>query len=403
MHYKETALKQGDIVMNVLHICTFYHRAMIFYDSITALGKIGVNSNVFNAVAKGTVIDDEYKGIMDDRVIHTECFNKLDRYLFFYKQRKIYNAICRETNISAYDLIHSHTLFNGGYAAYRLKKRFGIPYVISVRDTDVNYFLKIPFLKIVANRIIQESSGIQFLSKPYKDDFILKYLDRKLLNDFQDKSVIIGNGVESFWLQNKNTSKQLHQNVVKALYTGRINANKNMGTTLAALDIIKNQGYSICFTVAGKIESKRVFRMLEKSENTKVLRHMKKEELLHVFREHDIFIMPSIKETFGRVYAEAISQGLPVIYSKGQGFDGNFDDGVVGYAVPSRDSGYIADCIIKILNDYEKISERCIEKSVIFDWDDIAANLKYLYIGSIERSRQRVLHNTTSALHDSKT
>ena len=34
--------------------------------------------------------------------------------------------------------------------------------------------------------------------------------------------------------------------------------------------------------------------------------------------------MPSITETFGLVYLEALSQGLPVLCSKGQGIDGFF-------------------------------------------------------------------------------
>lgn len=33
--------------------------------------------------------------------------------------------------------------------------------------------------------------------------------------------------------------------------------------------------------------------------------------------------MPSFKETFGLVYAEALSRFIEVIYTKGQGFDGN--------------------------------------------------------------------------------
>ena len=43
--------------------------------------------------------------------------------------------------------------------------------------------------------------------------------------------------------------------------------------------------------------------------------------------------MTSLGESFGLTYAEAMSQGVPVIYSKGQGFDGQFKEGVVGYHV----------------------------------------------------------------------
>ena len=51
--------------------------------------------------------------------------------------------------------------------------------------------------------------------------------------------------------------------------------------------------------------------------------------------------MPSFPETFGLVYVEAMSQGLPIIYTKGQGIDGYFEDGKVGYPVNTKDSNDI--------------------------------------------------------------
>lgn len=58
--------------------------------------------------------------------------------------------------------------------------------------------------------------------------------------------------------------------------------------------------------------------------------------------------MPSFTESFGLVYAEAMSQGLPVIYSKGQGFDGQFAEGVVGYHVDAHDPEELCENIIKM-------------------------------------------------------
>ena len=42
--------------------------------------------------------------------------------------------------------------------------------------------------------------------------------------------------------------------------------------------------------------------------------------------------MPSITETFGLVYGEALSQGLLIIYTKGQGFDGQIKEKLAGYS-----------------------------------------------------------------------
>ena len=67
------------------------------------------------------------------------------------------------------------------------------------------------------------------------------------------------------------------------------------------------------------------------------------ENFIKYFIESDIFVMPSRYETFGLVYVEALSQGLPVIYTRGQGFDGQIPDGEVGYSVKCNDVNEIAE------------------------------------------------------------
>ena len=82
--------------------------------------------------------------------------------------------------------------------------------------------------------------------------------------------------------------------------------------------------------------------------------------------------MPSKRETFGLVYVEAMSQGLPVIYTKGQGFDTQFKEGEVGYHVQYNDAEEIAETILKIAKNYKKMSENAIKKSEEFNWEDIS-------------------------------
>ena len=81
---------------------------------------------------------------------------------------------------------------------------------------------------------------------------------------------------------------------------------------------------------------------------------MHKDELLKEYRLNDIFVMPSKTETFGLVYAEAMSQGMPIIYTKNQGFDGQFCEGYVGYHVKYNDYRYIAKKISRIYSEYKK-------------------------------------------------
>jgi glycosyltransferase involved in cell wall biosynthesis len=104
-----------------------------------------------------------------------------------------------------------------------------------------------------------------------------------------------------------------------------------------------------------------------------------KEQLLNIYRENDIFVMPSRTETFGLVYAEAISQGLPVVYSVGQGFDGQFQEGEVGYHVVHDNPHDIADKVIMILGDYQNLSAKCVSSCVKFDWKRISEHYRAVY------------------------
>ncbi|GAF71811.1 unnamed protein product, partial [marine sediment metagenome] len=98
------------------------------------------------------------------------------------------------------------------------------------------------------------------------------------------------------------------------------------------------------------------------------------------YRESDIFIMPSQKETFGLVYGEAMSQGLPIIYSKGQGIDGYFKEGKVGYSVNPNDTNDIIKKIELILENYHNISKNCHDMVEKFSWENIARTYHNIYM-----------------------
>ena len=89
--------------------------------------------------------------------------------------------------------------------------------------------------------------------------------------------------------------------------------------------------------------------------------------------------MPSITETFGLVYPEAMSQGLPVIYTRGQGFDGQFKEGEVGYSVDAMNIEDIASKVIAIRGDFAEMSKRCINSINKFDWNRITNCYEKIY------------------------
>lgn len=372
--------------MNILYLCTFYHTAFIFRDAMNHLEKRGHKVTAFNAVARGTIIDKKYMNIMDEKVVHQECFYSIDRYSYFGKQKKILSSIKKNFNINDFEVIHSHTMFNGGWVAKELKKEYGIPYVVTVRNTDVNDFMHIPFFNCIGNEILRNASGVQFLSGAYKDYYCGKYA-KNYIKEFEQKSRIIPNGLEAFWLENVNKRKTEIHSCIEILCVGKIDKNKNIKKIVECMTILECWGYKVHLTVIGKIINKSVYKDLEVNRLTTIIPFMDKENLIKYYRKADVFVMPSYKESFGRVYVESISQGTPIVYTKDQGFDGFFDDGFVGYKVNPYSATEIAWAIINILRNYEKLSQQCVKCCGQFSWDIIAESLEHFYADSIKYKR----------------
>lgn len=365
--------------MRILYLCNYYHRAMIFRDSMNYLEKRGHEVMAFNSVIKNSSVDEKYLAIMDDKVIHKECFTRFDRYYYFGKQEKILKALLSSIDVDEFDVLHSHTLFNGGWVARRIYKKTGIPYIVSVRNTDMNDYLRIPIFKVIAKIIINDAKHIQFLSEAYREAFIQKCFPNNP-EVIYAKSSVITNGLEPFWIEHiVNEPKKMQQNQIHLLCVGKIDKNKNMKGALEAMKILDQRGYQVKTQIVGQVLDSEIASMIQGYENTEVLDYMTKEELIYKYQESDIYVMPSFTESFGRVYAEAMTQGLPIIFTRGQGFDGQFQEGYVGYSVNPTNYSEIADRIEEICNNYTEISSNCLKECHRFDWNQIAISLEDMY------------------------
>ena len=74
-----------------------------------------------------------------------------------------------------------------------------------------------------------------------------------------------------------------------------------------------------------------------------------------------------------------MSQGLPVLYTRGQGFDGQFKDGIVGFGVSDKDSMDVKEKILTLIDNYAEISHNCLSNSSLFDWNRISIEYHQIY------------------------
>jgi glycosyltransferase involved in cell wall biosynthesis len=217
------------------------------------------------------------------------------------------------------------------------------------------------------------------------DLVIGKFVVDEYKNEILNKSHIIANGIDEFWLNNRVKEKEnCNPKSINLLHVGAISKRKNIINTIKASEILIKQGYTIHFTAVGKIVNENIYDEFKKKNFTKYVSQLPKEELINIYRNNDILVVPSITETFGLVYPEAMSQGLPVVYTKDQGFDGQFAEGYVGYSVVWNNPDDIADKITRIINNYDNISKKCLENIEKFSWSTIKEKYKNIYTKLID-------------------
>ncbi|MCA0970936.1 glycosyltransferase family 4 protein [Halobacillus litoralis] len=382
--------------MEVLHICSYYIGNTLYANLVKELSKDQVNQHVFIPIKNESFeginqLPSEYNTI---KYYYNNILNKHDRFFYFNKTRKqlheIERLIISKRNIS---FIHAHTLFSDGGTAYRLYRRHGINYAINVRNTDVNIFYKYCIhLRPFMYKILLSASFIVFISPAYKEK-VLKVLPERIKNEISGKCLTIPNGIDDFWHKNQISpkGKYIKHKKVTLIFVGNLDKNKNIESVLYSCYELKNKGYDVRLNVIGKGPLDNYCRELtnDLKITDQVIFHgyiSNKEKISSIMKVSDIFIMPSVNETFGIVYIEALSMGLPVIYSKDQGIDGYFRSGEVGYPIEPNNIKDITNAVFKILDNYPDISRKCASKITSFNWSTITKKYKGLYLkGSVEQ------------------
>lgn len=386
--------------MNILHIAVDYPNTALYkqllmhcspnngqYHTVYVPARIGADVSLKNHYEAQNV-----------EVLYSADFHQIDRLLYHRKRLQILAGIERQVPLKGVRVVHAHTLFSSGGVAYELKRTRGIEYVVAVRNTDLNVFFKYAIhLRRFGLRILQEAARVVFLSPAYLDTLVEQYAPAHFRQELIAKSIVIPNGISDFWLENRfqRPPRSMESRRLNLAYVGAFTKNKNVETTLLVAEELVRRGYEPHLTLVGDgPEAPRIKKLATRMTIAPTVRSWteNQQQLLDVYRGADLFLMPSLTETFGLVYAEAMSQGLPVIYTRGQGIDGYFPDGTVGYACQPTNVRQISDKAESVLQNYNRISLACTELAGTFSWTGIAANYENLYHSVAERNSTEGKH-----------
>ena len=374
--------------MQILHISNDYSGSKVHVNLYKALSKQGVRQTIYCPVRSVEQIGGNEFVADGTKVIYDYVIKPYHRYVYHIKRMDMFRSLNRKVNLQEIDLVHAATLFTDGGLAYRIYKKYHIPYVVAVRNTDINGFLNLlPNTWPDGNKILLNANKIFFISKALMDKFSNHKIIKPILTEINDKMMLVPNGIDDYYLD--HVTHNLHEGH-KILYVGDFSSNKNVKRLCKAiLELKKEDGFqdtTLTIVGGGKNTNNEVQTIIDTHPD--VFHYLgpvyDKEKLCEIFKTHSVFAMPSIHETFGLVYLEALSQNLPIVYTKGQGVDGLFDDSV-GIGVNPLSVAEIKDAIKTILNSKNQFSNNSIDFEQ-FRWTHIAAKYRNFYKELLENN-----------------
>jgi glycosyltransferase involved in cell wall biosynthesis len=174
-------------------------------------------------------------------------------------------------------------------------KKISLALESSIYEINKNSIIKNWIKKVFLLRI----SRVYASGTPHKE--LLTFLN-------YHKDILITNGVGLINYPNKILSNSDKRVPIKFLFVGRIEKVKGIELLVEVFENIEDCCLSICGNGS-------MLDYINNRKNVNYLGYINNIDLEAVYKEHDVFILPSNLEPWGLVVEEALANGLPVIVS----------------------------------------------------------------------------------------
>lgn len=287
------------------------------------------------------------------------------------------------------DMIHAHRWFGCGQAAWTFANARRIPYVVDVMQSDLESYHKLfVFNKKSAEKVLAEAARVVFTSQS-QQDILAQHLPSKVADPVFAKSTMLYEPLDSYWLDNLHIHPPTALVHIKLLYVGPFVEESRLDSVLHAMKKLQKHNYPVTLTavevpVSDPGHNRYRMKMLHEAEGNNRFLPVRADsdgELLDIYRKHDILLQLDEKTPSTRRFAQALSQGLPVLYAPDGICDGIFKEGQAGYTVNASSSDDIARAILNVSNFFGTIEQQIMRLHPLglFDAREQARHWEHLY------------------------
>lgn len=298
------------------------------------------SSNIFETEMIGDTVS-IYKLPVNKKDIHYWTQREIMSYS--WKAKKFIDNLMKEKE---YDVCHAFFSVPCGAVAYLFRKK--IPYIVSLRGSDVPGFNKrfgvqYIFLKPLIKKIWTDAGAVVANSQGLKE---------LALNTSPSQEIgVVYNGIDVSEFEPDFDSTS--DDEIRIVCVSRLIERKGINYLIEAVEKLKDKQIRLILVGEGNQEDalRKLVNDLNISDKVDFKGYVDHDQIADIYRNSDIFVLPSLNEGMSNALLEALAAGLPVIVTDTGGtselLDGN------GVLVPMGDSDAIAEAIRGFVDDSE--------------------------------------------------
>lgn len=289
------------------------------------------------------------------------------------------------------DIIHAQS-FMTGIPACVISNLLRIPYIVWGRGSDV--YLMDFYVKISSKLVLKNANAILALT----DDM------RKKLNSIYPRDIyVVPNGINLEQFDDISSNFPNKAGTKKILFVGRFHPVKGVQYLIMAMKKVYEEIPDARLLLIGDGEERNKLERLADNlgirESIDFIGELPHKKIAGFMNHADVFVLPSISESFGMVNLEAMACGLPIVATRVGGIPNVIKNGVNGYLVEAKKPDEIAEKILLLLQNPQlrmEISQRNKEDVKAYTWENITNSLEKVYLKILTESDKKNKHNLST-------
>lgn len=199
--------------------------------------------------------------------------------------------------------------------------------------------------------------------------FVASSFTAKTLEDYPEKLANIHVIPYGFPEPVSHRNYNIEKRPLKLLFVGGLSQRKGIANMFAAVNSLLP---NVELTIVGRKSTNDCLALDNELKRHKWIPSLPHHQVLELMQVHDVLLFPSLFEGFGLVITEAMSQGTPVITTDRTAGPDLIEHDVNGWLVKAGSTQDLQECIIKLIENPEKIAEagkKAIETARKRPWD----------------------------------